>query len=192
MTSIHSTMNRGPERDALTEEARFQSINAVLVEVYGIYRQELRDFEIMLWHAKLASFSIEDIAAAFDVHSDRSGFCPRFNDILRLLAPKSSALVFEELQREVMQRGPWRTPRFQQAETQEIVARLGGWQSVCSEMPLPANAAAFESYRRRVEALYEPVSTQLAMRTSATRALALKRPGDGGHAGIQALRQLSA
>jgi hypothetical protein len=148
--------------DALGEE-RFDRINAMLMEVYGYYRQEIRETEILMWHKALQPFSLEEISAAFHVHIDRSDFLPRISSIKLLIAPRSKALVFEELQRNVMKVGPYGTPAFRQAETEPVVLLLGGWMTVCSEMPHPSMSHAWDAYRKRVEELYEPATVALQM-----------------------------
>jgi hypothetical protein len=149
------------------QEARLEAIDIMLVEVYGYYRQELRDTEVLMWHRKLAGHSVEVIAAAFDIHTSRSGYCPRFSDILDVIAPRSKALLFEDLHHNVVRRGPYRAPVFDLPETREIVERLGGWQTVCEEMPLPSDRNAYDAYRKRVDALYDPAFIHHAMRERA-------------------------
>ena len=149
---------------ALAED-RFDRINAMLVEVYGYYRQEIRETEILMWHKALQPFSVEEISAAFYVHIDRSEFLPRISSIKLLIAPRSKALVFEELQRNVMHVGPYGTPVFRQAETASVVLLLGGWTTVCSEMPHPSMSHAWDAYRKRADELYESASVSLQMQT---------------------------
>lgn len=151
-------------RGAAAQPSRDEVINKILIEIYGYHRQELRDSELLMWHRKLASFSLTSIGAAFDLHIDRSPYLPRFNEILSLIEPRSKALVFVDLELNVVRVGSYGTPVFAQPETAHVVECLGGWAKVCLEMPHPSDRVALEAYRKRVEALYEPASNLYQMR----------------------------
>ncbi len=99
-------------------------------------RHDISVDAVQIWWRKLQSFDLEAISRAFSKHTDRNRFFPTPSEILNLLEPhreRSPLLAWAEVERAMVEHGPYPTVQFSDPVTNAVIRDLGGWPWLCRQ-----------------------------------------------------------
>jgi hypothetical protein len=126
----------------------------------GYYKQMPSDMETLLWKVKIFDvFPAKAIINALSFHIDTSSFAPKIADIKKQLEREnvqSSGAGLLVVQNEVKRVGAYNSPNVTSPVLRATIELLGGWVSVCAELPdASTNTYEFERYQKRFATAFE-------------------------------------
>ena len=135
---------------------------AVAEVIGGYYKQDMSQFEVMMWLRLIHEFGDAPVVKFLMEHMRRCQFAPKVNEAIQALAPTAAgaAVAYQELERLVEANGPYVTPELPPALAL-VVDRLGGWVRVNQTLPDSRETFAAQAYYRQFEALYNHVVASL-------------------------------
>lgn len=160
ISSTSSTARRStaaqPNASAAQSHERMSAREA-LVETFAYYKYEVTRFEADLWSRIIDEYGDEAVLSFLQVHLRQSQFAPKVSDAQRLLCPgrANEDAAFLSLNAAVRRWGPYGSPHFDDPAIALAVVHLGGWPAVNEQLPSPAAAYDFETYKRRFSAAYQ-------------------------------------
>ena len=115
------------------EQAAFSKLLAAYANTL---RHDISADAIEIWWRKMERFDLKSIAKAFSKHTDQSKFFPTPSEILALLEPhreRSPLLAWAEVERAMVEHGPYATVQFSDPVTNAVIRDLGGWPWLCQQ-----------------------------------------------------------
>ncbi|QYY33626.1 hypothetical protein K2O51_31875 (plasmid) [Cupriavidus pinatubonensis] len=133
-----------------------------------MYKHHPTDSETLIWELEVfGRFDNDFIVEALRAHVRSSEFAPRPNSIWRAAGSADSVsprLALEQIVHAVKRDGPYRSPVLDNPQVAMTIAHLGGWSTVCKEIPDPTNGFDYERYAKRFEAAYEAARADINVR----------------------------
>jgi hypothetical protein len=127
--------------------------------VNGMYKHHPTDSKTLIWELEaFGRFENDFIVEALRAHVRSSEFAPKPNCVGRAAGSAGSVsprLALEQLVQAAKRNGPYRSPELDSPQVAMAIAHLGGWATVCKEIPDPGNGFEYERYAKRFEAAYE-------------------------------------
>lgn len=147
----------------------------MLASMARMYNHDLTSFESMLWAGEIFSvYNDKDIILALKHYMEngtQSRFMPRYGDIKQLLAVEDDTLG--EIRLLVSRYGSYNPPS--PSETTPLllatIEQLGGWSTVCAEMPDSSESMLFTQYAKRAEKACQAAKKRVAIYKQTPNAL---------------------
>lgn len=131
-----------------------QSAKDMIVAMTRIYGYEMSQFEAALWASQILDVYDEaQIVKACIAHMEgpapERNFMPKYGTIKSLIDVEPS---FVQIERLVLEYGPYNTPDVGCPVIAEAISLLGGWERVCAELPdSRVQSIDFNQYLKRAQ-----------------------------------------
>lgn len=149
----------------MAEEALADKAEA-LAQVMSMYRYDMSAIEAESWKAVMRAAPADQFKAFLQSHIlSGGGFPPRPGEAARTLGlvvdPESAFLTVQRLAREL---GPYREPQIVDPVLITAIQYMGGWCTLCEQMPDPRENFALKSFKERFAAAFNQAGAAVNVR----------------------------
>lgn len=138
------------EARVLAEELAGEAVS----QLFAVSKTDMTSLESTLWAREIQRIGPAAVMAFAEFWMMGGGSssghrrAPTINDFRTFTDPKfvSAATALDLLRAEVVQTGPYASPKITDSKLIEAVTHMGGWAKVCQDMPEPTEAFAWKRF----------------------------------------------